>query len=374
MPWETPTLREVRSLVRDAIRATLPGADATVPNSVLRVLSDVQGATCHLNLQYLDWLALQLMVDTSETEWLDRHGYIWLQNSDGTMGRKGPTAARGAVTFTGVAGTIVPDATLLTTAVAGGVGYETTEEIVIGTEPSPARVRALDPGTIGNQIAGATLSVASTVPGADLATTVVVMTGGTDLETDDQLRMRILQRIRHPPAGGSAEDYVRWALAVPGVTRAWCSPLSMGMGTISIRVMMDNLRATDDPLTNGFPLPQDLLRVETYIDSVRPVAIKDRFVLAPIPEPIDFSIEDLVPDNESIRAAIAQSVEDMIYAKAAPGHAVEGVTQPATTMYAAWVSDAILNTPNVYSFHLIMEDHVMPHDGALAVMGTITYL
>src|SRR5215471_18672447 len=107
MPWSTPTLRDVRALVRDAVNASLPGADATVPNSVLRVLSDNQGALCHLTLQYIDWLALQLLPDTAETEWLDRHGQIWLVNSDGTTGRKVPTLASGTVTFTGTLGAIV---------------------------------------------------------------------------------------------------------------------------------------------------------------------------------------------------------------------------------------------------------------------------
>jgi hypothetical protein len=54
VPWTTPTLREVRSLVRDAVHASLPGADANVPNSLLRVMSDNQGALCHLTLQYVD--------------------------------------------------------------------------------------------------------------------------------------------------------------------------------------------------------------------------------------------------------------------------------------------------------------------------------
>ena len=63
---ESPTLRDVRGLVRDAIRAALPGSDATPANSVLRVLSDAMGALCHLTLQYIDWLALQLLPDTAE--------------------------------------------------------------------------------------------------------------------------------------------------------------------------------------------------------------------------------------------------------------------------------------------------------------------
>src|ERR1700704_5891589 len=106
MPWTTPTLAEVRGMVRDAIRAKMPGADAMVPNSVLRILSDGQGGQCHTTLQYIDWLALQLLPDTAETEWLDRHGDIWLVNSDGTTGRKMATLAQGSAMFTGVVGGI----------------------------------------------------------------------------------------------------------------------------------------------------------------------------------------------------------------------------------------------------------------------------
>src|SRR6516162_3467759 len=124
MPWSTPTLRDVRSLVRDAVNASLPGADANVPNSVLRVISDTQGALCHLTLQYVDWLSLQLLPDTAEAEWLDRHGNIWLVNSDGSTGRKLPTLASGTVNFTGIYGSIVPLGTVMT--YANGISYETT--------------------------------------------------------------------------------------------------------------------------------------------------------------------------------------------------------------------------------------------------------
>jgi uncharacterized phage protein gp47/JayE len=361
----------VRSLVRDAIRANLPGADAAVPNSVLRVVSDVQGATCHLTLQYIDWLALQLLPDTAEEVWLDRHGHIWLTNSDGTTGRKGPTLAHGIVTFIGTPGTIVPNATRLN---AGAVEYETTAQITLDDLPTPAPVRAIDPGSIGNQIPGATMGLNDSIPGVENVGEVVVMTGGTDVETDDDLRTRVLLRIRNPPMGGAAHDYVQWTLAVPGVTRAWCAPLEMGMGTVTVRFMMDGLRQTDDPMTDGFPLPEDIEAVRAYLDSVRPVAVKDFFVVAPIPEPINFSIANLVPNDSASKGAIEASVKEMLREKAAPAHAVDGVLQPAVTIWAAWVAEAGMQGAGVESFTLIMNDHPMPHNGALAVIGTVTYV
>ena len=95
-----------------------------------------QGALCHLTLQYIDWLALQLLPDTAETEWLDRHGEIWLVNADGSKGRKMATLSSGIVTFTGTEGGIVPAFTQLSGSNAGAanadVGFEQLEEVTIG--------------------------------------------------------------------------------------------------------------------------------------------------------------------------------------------------------------------------------------------------
>lgn len=365
MPWSTPTLKQVRIVVRDQIRGSLPGADASVPNSVLRVLSDAQGGLCHLNLQYLDWLALQILPDTAETEWLDRHGDIWLVNADGSTGRKAATFAVGNIAITGTPGTVVPIASQL---VSGLIGYETIEAVTIGPQPTFCDVRALDPGIVGNTDVGSIMNFASVIPGVTTVKTGHI-TGGIDEENDDDLRLRVLERIRQPPMGGDAEDYVYWALGVPGVTRAWSSPNEQGMGTITLRFMMDIYRADND----GFPLQEDIDAVTLAIDAKRPVAVKDRFIVAPIPEPVTFTIQNLEPETESIRAGITKNVTAMLHLKAAPAHAVDGVTQPAQTIYAAWVSDAIMQTPGVDSFRLVMEDHVMPNNGCLAVLGTIVY-
>ncbi|HVG51532.1 MAG TPA: baseplate J/gp47 family protein [Xanthobacteraceae bacterium] len=358
MPWNTPTLKTVRSLVRDNVRASLPGADASVPNSVLRVLSDAQGGLCHLTLQYIDWLALQLLPDTAETEWLDRHGAIWLVNADGTVGRKRATFAEGWVEFTGTSGTVIPIGAFLTGAGSDG-GYETTEEITIGTGPTQGHVRALDAGISGNLEGGATLALVS-VPGADTTVTVIEITGGVDAENDDDLRARILQRIQNPPMGGSASDYVTWALSVPGVTRAWAAA-EQGPGTITVRFLMDELRADDD----GWPMPTDVQAVHDYINLKRPVAVKDTYVLAPIKQFIDVTVQNLVPDTVEAEAAVEASLRNMLLELAQPGQ----------TIYVAWISYAIMNAPGVVSFNLVLptEDYVMPSLGHMAVLGTLLF-
>jgi uncharacterized phage protein gp47/JayE len=359
MPWSTPTLKSVRSQVRDFIRGSLPGADAAVPNSVLRVMSDTQGALCHSTLQYIDWLALQLMPDTAETEWLDRHGDIWLTNADGSTGRKSPTLATGTASFQGlVDGALVAMGTQLQSGGTPAVGYETTQDITTSASALvTGQIRALDPGSAGNQLDGSVLTIAPALTGVDTAATVVHLTGGVDTETDDQLRARILLRIRNPPMGGAQADYVNWALAVPGVTRAWAAP-EQGIGTMTTRFLMDDLRADDD----GWPTPEDVEAVADYIDKMRPVTVKDCYVVAPIKQFIDITIAHLEPDTSEAQAAIEQSVRDMLFAKAAPGQ----------TIYAAWINYAIMSAPGVQSFNLITtDDYVMLSLGHMAELGTI---
>ena len=358
MPWSTPTLKEVRGLVRDSIRGQLPGADASIPNSVLRVMSDAQGALCHLTLQYVDWLALQLLPDTAETEWLDRHGDIWLVNADGSTGRKVATFAVGTIAFTGIGGTILPQYTSVTS--GGSVDYETTEQIVLlDNAPTNAPARALDPGAAGNLDPGTPLGGIASLVGVTDAT-IVEMTGGNDEENDDDLRMRVLNRIRQPPMGGDQNDYVQWSLAVPGCTRAWCFPNEMGIGTVTVRVMFDDLRASND----GFPYATDLDAVTTYLDQVRPVAVKDRWVLAPIKFPIDVYISNLNPDSDTTRGEVEANLLAMLLNQAAPGQ----------TIYAAWKSYAIMSAPDVISFDLTNNaDDVMPSNGHMAVLRDIYY-
>ena len=189
---------------------------------------------------------------------------------------------------------------------------------------------------------------------------VVSLSGGTDDETDEALRDRVLRRIRQPPMGGAAYDYEAWALAVPGVTRAWCYPLEMGIGTVTVRFMMDDLRADND----GFPLQEDVDAVALYIDSKRPVAVKDFFVVAPLKQEITCIIDELVPDNEAVRGEIEQSLQTMLRTLAAPGQ----------TIFAAWKSFAIMSAPSIVSFHLAnTEDDVMESPGHMAVLGSVVY-
>ena len=370
MPWISPTLRETRELVRGEITSKLAGA-SFIGNSVLRVMADTTAAMAHLVLRFIKWISQQLLPDTAETEWLDRHGDIWLTNSDYTTGRKVATLAQGSVTFTGTVDTVIPLGTRLA---SDTTNYETIQQANIGVTATEVMVRAIDAGTNGNLNPGDIIAMTTTIAGIDSQVIVVTMMGGVDQETDEELRVRVLERIREPPMGGDAEDYVAWALQVPGVTRAWSAPLEMGMGTVTLRFMMDDLRKTDDPMTDGFPLVEDVIAVWAYLDTKRPVAVKDIFVVAPIPFPVDFGLSNLSEYDASTVQEISDSVKTMLKERAHPARAVNGVRLEAQIIYESWVSAAVLSVlEDEGHFNLSFNDLPMPTAGHMGVLGTITY-
>jgi uncharacterized phage protein gp47/JayE len=357
MPWATPTLRSVREMVRDGVRAMLPGSDANVPNSLLRVMSDAMGALCHLTLQYIDWLSKQLLPDTAEKEWLDRHGKIWLVNSDGSTGRKVAAFSSGLISCTGNLGVVIPNASQLIT--SDGLTFATTAQVTLGSSATQVPVKSLDPGADSNLSVNAPMSFVTALPGVNTTANVIELYGGADEEADDELRARILQRIQQPPMGGDAQDYVKWVLEVPGVTRAWCSPLEMGIGTVTVRFMMDDLR----DYNSGIPMAEDVAAVEAFLDTQRPVAVKDFFVAAPIPYPINLSINQLVSNDVSTQANIEAELKQMFLDKSIPG----------SPMYHSWVDEAISSASGEVHHELNFQTTYMPSPGHLAIVGSIIY-
>ena len=158
--------------------------------------------------------------------------------------------------------------------------------------------------------------------------------------------------------GGAAYDYEAWALAVPGVTRAWATP-EQGTGTITVRFLMDDLRADDD----GWPTPADIETVATYIDLKRPVTARIATSwhrsknLSPSRFRISFRITPRSKPRSSNRSAICYS------RKRLPGDDLRVVG-----------NYAIMNAPGVQSYNLVTtDDYIMPSLGHMAVLETILY-
>ena len=333
MPYIRPTLEQLIELASADIAARLPGADSQTRRSNLAVLARVIAGTAHALYGYIDWSSRQFLPDLADDENLDRLGGLW------GVTRKAASYASGKVTFTGVTGTPIDLGTVLRR--SDGIEYVTTAYAVIGPGVTvDVAIEASLAGASANSDVGAPLNMISPIIGVNSQTLVsVAIAGGADREADYDYRTRILARLRNPPHGGDAADYVMWAKEVPGVTRAWAFPMGNGPGSVIVRFMMDVVRAPD-----GIPTADDVALVADHIALVRPVTV-DLSVAAPTPSPLDVLISSLQPNTPAVQNAIISELADFIRRESAPGGTLLISRMREVVSLAAGETDHILLLP-----------------------------
>lgn len=347
--YSRPSLAELIERARADVLMRLSTDDA-LRRADAEVYARVLAAVGHGLYGFIEWLSNQLIYDTAESEYLERWCSIW------KIPRLDASAASGTVTFTKQAGATILAGTLLQA--LDGVRYETTAD---ATESSPtsatALIAAVTPGASGNRTSGQTLTLVSPIAGVQPGAVASQLSGGADVETDDALRARLLRRIQKPPQGGSAEDYVTWALEVAGVTRAWCYPHEMGTGTVSVRFVRDN---------DASPIPDsgEVAAVQAYIEARRPAAVKQLYVVAPVAVPLNFSISGLVPDTPTVRAAVEAELADLLLRTSQPGGTILLSHIRAAISAAAGESDYVLGSPTA---------NVTNTAGSMSTMGTVSW-
>lgn len=350
MPFERPDLQTLISRAQADIESRMPGADARVRRSLLGVLARMHAGAMHGLYGYLDWLAAQLMVDTAELEHLERWASIW------GVARKAAAKASGSATLSGTDGVTVPAGTVL--ARADGIEYTTDSDATIAAGTVNATVTAQEGGAAGNAAAGTQLNLVSAIAGIQSAAVVATggLTGGTDTEADEDLRTRVLRRIQRPPHGGADFDYVTWALEVAGVTRAWVYPGELGLGTVTVRFMMD------DTYADGIPQAADVQAVQDHIDAVRPVTA-DLSVVAPVAVPLDMTIQ-LSPNTVAVQQAVEQEILDLLQREAEPGATILLSRLNEAVSIASGEQDHVIVTPATDVTHTASQ---------IAVPGLITW-
>ena len=353
MPFDRPTLGELRQRIANDLMNKLPGADTRLRVNNLRAFSEVEAGSAHLLYGRLEWSFRQLFPDTAESEFLDRWASIWGVQRIPASGASGPATW-----------TADPGARLLEGAIvqrADGVRYSIRDSVSEdGSGLITAMLDAVTLGSISDALAGTQLALLTTFAGVAVQGVVADpgLAGGADQQSDALLLQAVLMRIQLPPHGGAAFDYVRWALEVPGVTRAWCYPIELGPGTVTVRFMMDDVRAP-----TGIPLPADVAIVAAYIDPRRPVTA-DVHVVAPIALPIPVAISQLQPDTPEIRDAIFASLTQMLLDEAEPGQPIY-LSQWSTAIgITAGVERFVMDEPSVQT---------NPAPGEIVMLAGVSY-
>lgn len=347
MTLARPPLTQLLEAGHAFVDARIPGADSRLRRSNLDVLVTVNVGAAHGLYGFIDAVARQILPDTAETEFLDRHAANW------GIARKPAALAVGTAVATGANASVIPAGTVLSRADA--VEFETTAEAVIAAGEAVLTLQARVGGAAGDTAAAVSLEFVSPLPGVDSLAAAEPIEGGSDGEIDSDMLARLLARIQNPPHGGNTEDYAQWVLAIPGVTRVFVSPLELGLGTVTVRFVMD-------ARSDIFPLAADIAVVQDALDILRPVTA-EVFVVSPIAAALDLSIQ-IAPDTPETRVAIEAGLADLILREAVPGGTILLSHLREAISLAAGETDHVLISPVANVVHA---------SGAMARLGDITW-
>lgn len=179
--------------------------------------------------------------------------------------RKAATAATGEITITGAANTVIPAGSIFSTVSMNNddpsIDYATLSAATIPSSGTvTVAVQCTQTGTIGNTGANTVVLVSSRLNGVTSVTNEEEFTGGTDVESDDALKIRIEEYdiAQGESFTGNVADYKRWATSVAGVGDATIVPANDDTGLVTI-ILTDS---------NGDPATEQLCtEVYNYIMS-----------------------------------------------------------------------------------------------------------
>ncbi len=252
---------------------------------------------------YAEFIRRQLFPSAATGEYLDCHA------AQRGLSRKAGTKAIGEVVFTAAESIhddiVVPAGTVVCTP-DEGCRFITDEDAVIGTFRSMVAVQATaaQVGASYNVNAGTISVIVTPVMGVGSVTNTEVFYGGSDDESDDALRERIVNSYREISNGTNAAYYRATAMAMDGVYSASVVGEGRGAGTVDVYVC-----------GQGTPLDENTIaRLQTQFDKARELNV-DVLVQSPTAVSINLYIflsAEQGYDMTALSTAVGNSVSDYI--------------------------------------------------------------
>jgi uncharacterized phage protein gp47/JayE len=261
----------------------------------------------------------------------------------------------------------VTGADTFTYSVSGAPATPATGTITASFTSAFATVDSLDLGEAGNQDASAELSIQTPIAGVDNTAIVTFggIGGGTDAESDEDLRARFLSRLQNPVAHFNAASIEAKAKEVAGVTRVFVQEITPAVGQVTIYFMRDNE-------TPAIPSGSEVTAVYNKLLEIMPANTDpdDMIVAAPTAVATNFTFTAISPNTASMKQAIEDSLGQLFSDELAVG---EDLTQDAYRSVIYNTVDTITGE-RVESFTLSAPSgNISISDSQIATLGTVTW-
>lgn len=200
----------------------------------------------------------------------------------------------------------VTSTTQFTFTITGTPTSPATGTITATYTGSSVSVESVAAGQDQNQDSGAKLTFVTPISGAASSAYVqfTTISGGTDLETDDALRKRVLQSRSSPVANFNEAAIEKIALAISGVTRVKVKRVTPAIGDVTILFVRDD----DD---NIIPDAGEVTTVFDAIFAIAPVNTPSASVIVTAPTAVttNYTFTALSPDSTTMRTAIENNLQ-----------------------------------------------------------------
>jgi len=259
---------------------------------------------------------------------------------------------------------VVVDANTFTFDVPDSGATNATGTILADFTSAQVPVQSNDFGQDVNLPLDAILSLQSPIVGVDDDAQVDAqeIAGGSDQETDEQLRARFLDRVQNPIAHFNVAEITAKAKEVNGVTRVFVQEITPDVGQVTIYFTRDN----DDDI---IPTAPEIAAVKASILTVKPAntADVDVIVLAPTPVETDFVFSSVTPNTPAMKEAVEATLQEFFE-----------TTQVGVDVQQIAYTSAIFQTidssgQRIQSFILgAPSGDITVNSGELATLGAVT--
>ncbi|GAB6035833.1 baseplate J/gp47 family protein [Fundidesulfovibrio butyratiphilus] len=327
--YTIPTFEEIRAAYLRDILNLLPDAAVDADSDHFIRATATSSAVDGLYHHQL-WIARQILPDTADSEYLERHAALR------GITRKPAVAATGQLVVSGTPGAVIPAGEVVRHTLTDLAFFTTAQAMIDPQGQATVAVTAATAGAMPSFVGEPVLFVQA--PAGVQGQALLTLSGGVAAETDAELLARLLDYMRNPPGGGNAADYRRWALAVPGVSRAWTIPARRGLGTVDVAVLGPEGPASAEAVAAA----------QAVVDANRPAACPDAWVLSPTPLLVNVTVAArLDPKLTSLDQFTAQLQAGLepVFADLAPGGTVYRSKIEAVASGLPGVIDRVVRVP-----------------------------
>lgn len=252
--------------------------------------------------------------------------------------------------------------------VSGTPSTPATGTILLGFDSVSIPIESNNFGSDQILLADTSLTIQSPITNVDDENNISFsdIVNGTDQESNESLRNRMLDRIRNPIAHFNSSEIISVAKLVAGVTRVFVEEVTPDVGQVTVYFMRDN------DISTSIPDASEVAIVKAALDAIRPANTDtlDLIVAAPVPVITNFIFSAISPNTATMKTAITNSLIQFFAERTEPGVDVveeaynAAIFNTVDTVTGEELSSFTLTSPS---------SDIVIASGEIATLGTVTF-